>query len=73
MDKNTSDPLGGQYKNASKVPHAGLCLLEGEEEKKIAVLKKAIQEGEHSGIVEDFNPQKHLEMLKAAKQKKMQE
>ena len=38
---------------------AGLRLLE-EEENKTKVLKKAIQEGIDSGIVENFNPGKHM-------------
>jgi antitoxin ParD1/3/4 len=43
-------------------------LLEEEEEKsKIIALKKAISEGVESGTVEDFDPKKHLESLKAKK------
>ena len=56
----------GRYKNASEVIRAGLRLLE-EEENKISALKKAIQEGLDSGIVEDFGPQKHLNSLKTSK------
>ncbi len=58
----------GRYKNASEVIRAGLRLLE-EEEAKIRVLKMAIQEGIDSGIVEDFNPEQHLALLKANKRK----
>ena len=34
---------------------------------KIKALKNAIQEGIDSGIAENFNPKKHLELLKAQK------
>ena len=77
MGRNTSISLGdyfehfvdsrvseGRYKNASEVIRAGLRLLE-EEENKIQLLKKAIGEGIDSGIAADFNPEKHLETLKA--------
>jgi antitoxin ParD1/3/4 len=77
MGRNTSVSLGnyfedfvdskitqGRYKNASEVIRAGLRLLE-EEENKIQILKNAIQEGVESGIANDFNPKKHLELLKA--------
>lgn len=58
--------LGGRYKNASEVIRAGLRLLEGEENK-IHLLKNAINEGIESGIAKNFNPDKHLELLKAKK------
>ncbi len=77
MNKNTSISLGnhfdsfvkssitqGRYKNASEVIRAGLRLLE-EEENKVVILKNAIQEGIESGIANDFDPQKHLELLKS--------
>jgi len=57
---------GGRFKNASEVIRAGLRLLE-EEENKIAALKKAISEGIESGIAHNFDPKKHLELLKANK------
>lgn len=79
MGRNTSVSLGdyfesfvdskvseGRYSSASEVIRAGLRLLE-EEEDKLRVLKNAIQEGIESGIVEGFDPQKHLESLKAKK------
>lgn len=79
MSKNTSISLGqyfdlfiqsriseGRYKNASEVVRAGLRLLEEEENKALA-LKNAIQEGIDSGINYDFDPEKHLESLKAKK------
>ena len=58
----------GRYKNASEVIRAGLRLLE-EEENRIKVLKNAIQEGIDSGISKNFNPKKHLALLKANKKK----
>jgi antitoxin ParD1/3/4 len=81
MGRNTSVSLGdyfedfvedritkGRYKNASEVIRAGLRLLE-EEENRISALKDAIREGMDSGIAKNFNPKKHLEKLKAKKQK----
>lgn len=77
MSKNTSITLGsyfdqfiqstlqeGRYKNASEVIRAGLRLLE-EEEKKIIVLRQAVEEGIKSGLDEDYNPEEHLKVLKA--------
>ena len=77
MSKNTSITLGdyfdqfvqgvlnqGRYKNTSEVLRAGLRLLE-EEEKKIIVLRNAINEGINSGIVDEFNSDEHLASLKA--------
>jgi antitoxin ParD1/3/4 len=79
MGKNTSISLGnhfenfiehsindGRYNNASEVIRAGLRLLE-EEEHKLIVLKKAIQEGKESGRAMKFNPKKQLTSLKAGK------
>ena len=79
MNKNTSVSLGnyfeqfvqnritqGRFKNVSEVIRAGLRLLE-EEESKVVVLKRAIQEGINSGIAYDFDPKKHLESLKSKK------
>jgi antitoxin ParD1/3/4 len=83
MKGNTSISLGsyfhkfvrgriaiGRYKNASEVIRAGLRLLEEEENRMIA-LRDAIQEGMDSGIAHDFNPEKHLEILKAEKNGKI--
>lgn len=77
MSKNTSITLGsyfdqfiqsilaeGRYKNASEVVRAGLRLLE-EEEKKTAILRQAIEDGINSGLAEDFDPDEHLQSLKA--------
>ncbi len=79
MSKNTSISLGnyfdefvhsriseGRFKNVSEVIRAGLRLLE-EEENKVLALRNAIQEGINSGIANDFDPKKHLEILKANK------
>lgn len=81
MGRNTSISLGthfehfvdssvsaGRYQNASEVIRAGLRLLQ-EEETKLGVLKRAIQEGIDSGRAEAFNPQHHLASLKASKRK----
>jgi antitoxin ParD1/3/4 len=54
----------GRYKNASEVIRAGLRLLD-EEENRVIALKNAIQEGLDSGIVIDFDPERHLKSLKA--------
>lgn len=79
MGRNTSISLGdhfedfieqslseGRFKNASEVIRAGLRLLE-EEENRLIVLKNAIQEGINSGRAKDFDPERHLETLKARK------
>jgi antitoxin ParD1/3/4 len=58
----------GRFANASEVIRAGLRLLE-EEENKIIVLRKAIDEGFESGFVKNFNAKKHLEKLKASKKR----
>jgi antitoxin ParD1/3/4 len=80
MKKNITTSLGpyfesfiaerihqGRYGNAEEVIRAGLRLLE-EEETQILSLKKAIQEGIDSGNAVDFEPQKHLNILKSRKQ-----
>jgi antitoxin ParD1/3/4 len=77
MGRNTSISLGdhfenfiensitdGRFTNASEVVRAGLRLLE-EEENRIVVLRKAINEGLNSGTALNFDPKKHLESLKA--------
>lgn len=79
MGRNTSISLGnhfenfienslaeGRFKNASEVVRAGLRLLE-EEENRLLFLKKAIKDGLESGRAENFDPKKHLEILKAKK------
>jgi antitoxin ParD1/3/4 len=77
--KNTSISLGdyfdqfvssqvseGRYKNVSEVIRAGLRMLENEENKAI-LLRNAIQEGLNSPLIEDFDFDKNLKRLKAAK------
>ncbi len=77
MSKNTSITLGnyfdefiqtilreGRYKNASEAIRAGLRLLEEEEQKRI-ILRSAIDEGISSGIVDNFDPENHLLLLKS--------
>jgi antitoxin ParD1/3/4 len=79
MRRNTSVSLGdyfesfvenrvseGRFKNASEVIRAGLRLLE-DEENRITILKNAVKEGLESGIAKNFDPKKHLELLKAEK------
>ncbi len=79
MNKNTSISLGdyfdhfiqgilqeGRYKNASEVIRAGLRLLE-EEERKVIALREAIEEGEKSGRMKNFDPKAHLKKLKSRK------
>lgn len=55
-------------KNGKEVTGEDLQLLENEENKIIA-LRNAIQEGIDSGIVHDFDPDKHLAKLKAEKRR----
>ncbi len=79
MSRNTSISIGdyfdnfiqnrisaGRFKNASEVIRAGLRLLEAEENRIIA-LREAIQEGIESGVADGFDPDSHLERLKAKK------
>lgn len=60
-----SSILCGRYNNASEVIREGLRRLE-EDERKIAILKAAIQEGIDSGVCENYDPEEHLKQLKAA-------
>ena len=53
---------GGRYTNASEVIRAGLRRLE-EDEQHIAALSKAIQEGEDSGYLDQFDFDSHLKEL----------
>jgi len=72
MGKNTSISLGdhfedfiqrevatGRYSSASEVVRTALRLLE-EEVNKINLLRKAIKDGEDSGLIENFDREKHL-------------
>ncbi|MEY8849842.1 type II toxin-antitoxin system ParD family antitoxin [Psychroserpens sp. XS_ASV72] len=75
MGKNTSISLGnhfeefiseevksGRYSSVSEVIRSALRLLE-REEKKERELIKALEAGEKSGFVENFDFDKHLEEL----------
>ncbi|MEZ5072385.1 MAG: type II toxin-antitoxin system ParD family antitoxin [Bacteroidales bacterium] len=75
MGKNTSISLGdhfenfiqnevtsGRYNSASEVVRTALRLLEVEENK-LKILRSALEEGENSQIVDDFDPVAHLESL----------
>ena len=76
MEKNTSILLGnhfenfingvissGRYNSASEVIITALRLLEVEEQKTIE-LRKALELGENSKIIEGFNPKDHLQELR---------
>ncbi|MGB6036003.1 MAG: type II toxin-antitoxin system ParD family antitoxin [Cryomorphaceae bacterium] len=75
MGKNTSISLGsyfeefisrevesGRYSSVSEVIRAALRLLESEERKELELIK-ALEKGENSGFVDDFDPQEHLKKL----------
>ncbi len=75
MGRNTSISLGehfenfisssvntGRYQNASEVVRAGLRLLE-DQEKRIVALNQALEKGERSGLVQDFDPELLLKKL----------
>lgn len=75
MGKNTSISIGdhfedfinqevtsGRYSSASEVVRSALRLLESEEIK-IKNLRAAIEVGEKSAMVSDFDPKKHLQIL----------
>ena len=75
MSKNTSISLGnhfeefikeeitsGRYNSVSEVIRSALRLLE-REEKKEKELIKALEAGENSGVIENFNPTNHLKEL----------
>ncbi|MFT4567747.1 MAG: antitoxin ParD1/3/4 [Saprospiraceae bacterium] len=75
MSKNTSVTLGnhfeeiiersiesGRYSSASEVIRAGLRMVD-EREQKISLLREAIEVGERSGYVKNFDPVKHLAEL----------
>ena len=75
MNKNTSISLGdhfnsfilksidsGRYSSVSEVMRAGLRLLE-EQEKQIELLNEALEKGESSGKIENFDANDHLKEL----------
>ena len=75
MGKNTSISIGnhfeefiqneiksGKYGSVSEVIRSALRLLEREETKEKELIK-ALEVGEKSGFVEDFNPKKNLKEL----------
>jgi len=77
MAKNTSITLGehfesiieksiasGRYASASEVIRAGLRKID-EEEQKIKLLRDAIEAGEKSGYVKNFDPAKFLDKMHA--------
>jgi antitoxin ParD1/3/4 len=72
MARNTSVVLGdhfenfitkkletGRYHSTSEIIRSALRLLEMEENK-LTILRNAIEEGENSGIFENFDPKQHL-------------
>ena len=75
MSKNTSFTLGehfeqiieksiesGRYSSASEVIREGLRLVD-EREQRINIFREAVEAGERSGYVKNFDPVKHLEKL----------
>lgn len=75
MGKNTSISLGehfesfiqngiisGRYKSASEIIRSALRLLETEENKANEI-RKALELGENSRILDDFNPEAKLQDL----------
>lgn len=75
MRKNTSISLGehfeqfimdkvksGKYSSVSEVIRSALRLLENEEKKEKELIK-ALEKGEQSGLVENFDPVAHLKEL----------
>lgn len=75
MGKNTSISIGnyfeefirgevksGRYSSVSEVIRSALRLLEREDKKEMELIK-ALEIGEQSGFVEDFDPKQNLEKL----------
>ncbi|MBO2545668.1 type II toxin-antitoxin system ParD family antitoxin [Salegentibacter sp. BDJ18] len=75
MGKNTLISLGdyfedfineevksGRYNSANEVIQSALRLLEREERKELELIK-ALEIGEESGFVENFDPREHLKKL----------
>lgn len=76
MAKNTSVTLGphyeefiaqmvasGRYATSSEVIRAGLRMIE-DYERRLEVLRREIQKGEESGLVEDFDFDEFIETMK---------
>lgn len=76
MAKNTSVTLGphyeefiaqmvasGRYATSSEVIRAGLRMIE-DYEQRLEVLRREIQKGEESGLVEDFDFDEFMEKMK---------
>ena len=77
MGKNTSISLGdyfeefishevksGRYSSVSEVIRSALRLLESEEKKERELIK-ALEAGEKSGFIDNFNPKENLAKLHA--------
>lgn len=75
MSKNTSITLSdhfqefikkevssGRYNNASEVIRTALRLLQ-DEEQKMRNLREALDRGEESELIDDFDPKEHLKSL----------
>ena len=75
MARNTSISLGdhfekfiqheitsGRYGSVSEVIRTGLRLLESEEQK-LEAIRSALDEGEQSGFMQNFDPEQHLKSL----------
>lgn len=54
----------GRYSSVSEVIRAGLRLIE-EREQKIDLLKEAIEAGQNSGYVKNFDPVEYLKKINA--------
>lgn len=76
MAKNTSVTLGphyeefiaqmvasGRYATSSEVIRAGLRMIE-DYEQRLEILRREIQKGEESGLVEDFDFDEFIEKMK---------
>ncbi|HNR07119.1 MAG TPA: type II toxin-antitoxin system ParD family antitoxin [Saprospiraceae bacterium] len=55
----SSEIASGKYSSASEVVRTALRLLEQEEEKR-KMLVQALEQGEKSGFIKNFDPKAHL-------------